>query len=141
MRVVTADPVGRRPRLPVATPRERHRAHVEALGLIATTLVIVLGIWLTYRQQLAEAAPDTDGAALVDLNHAAEAALVPALTAFATPAEREFAAHAVAARVSSRGPLTHVGALASISVPSAEVRADKRLTTLNARLGLQPQAT
>ena len=84
--------------------------------------MIALGLWLAYRQQLSEVGTASAGAALVDLNRAAGSALAPALTVFPTAAERDFAAHAIAARVDDKGPLTHVGALTSVSVSAAEVR-------------------
>ena len=137
MRVVTAEPARRTLPLQVA-PRERHRAHVEALALAVTTIVIAFGLWLACRQQLAEVAT---GAALVDLNRAAETAIAPALTVFPTAAERDFAAHAIVARVAGSGPLTHVGALTSVGAAVAGVRRDRRLATLNARLGSSSAAT
>ncbi len=137
MRVVTAEPARRTLPLQVA-PRERHRAHVEALALAVTTVVIAFGLWLACRQQLAEVAT---GAALVDLNRAAETAIAPALTVFPTAAERDFAAHAIVARVTGSGPLTHVGALTSVGAAVAGVRRDRRLATLNGRLGSSSAAT
>jgi cell division protein FtsW (lipid II flippase) len=134
MRVVTAEPARRTPAFRIA-PRERHRAHVESIALAVTTIVIAFGLWLACRQQLAELETATPGAVLVDLNRAAEGTIAPALTVFPTPAERAYAAHAVAARVSGTGPLTHVGALTSVTVAAAEVRKDRRLATWNARLG------
>ena len=38
-------------------------------------------------------------------------AIAPALTVFPTAVERDFAARAIVARVTGKGPLTHVGAL------------------------------
>ena len=137
MRVVTAEPTRRTLTLQAA-PRERHRAHVEAIALAVTTIVISFGLWLACRQQLAEVAT---GAALVDLNRAAEPAIAPALTVFPTAAERDFAAHAIVARVAGSGPLTHVGALTSVGAAMAGVRRDRRLATLNARLGSSSAAT
>ena len=43
MRVVTAEPARRTLPLQVA-PRERHRAHIEALALAVTTIVIAFGL-------------------------------------------------------------------------------------------------
>lgn len=133
MRVVTAEPArttfSRR-----VDPRERHRAHVESLALLATTVVVLFGLWLAYRQQLSEVEAGSTSAALVDLNHATESAIAPALTVFPTAAERDFAAHAIAVRVSSQGPLTHAGALTTVTVPIAAVQKDRRLAVLNGRL-------
>ena len=137
MRVVTAEPARRTLPLQVA-PRERHRALVEALALAVTTIAIAFGLWLACRQQLAEVAA---AAALVDLNRAAETAIAPALTVFPTAAERDFAAHAIVARVAGSGPLTHVGALTSVGAAMPGVRRDRRLATLNARLGSSSAAT
>ena len=136
MRVVTAEPARRTLALSLTiAPRERHRAHVEWIALAVTTIVIALGLWLAYRQQLSEVRTANAGAVLVDLNRAAESAIAPALTVFPTAAEREFAARAIATRVNDKGPLTHVGALTSVTVAAADVRKNRRLATLNARLG------
>ena len=136
MRVVTAEPARRTLALNLTiAPRERHRAHVEGLALAVTTIVIALGLWLASRQQLSEGQTSTAGGALVDLNRATESAIAPALTIFPTASEREFAARAIVARVNGRGPLTHVGALTSVTVAAADVQKDRRLATLNARLG------
>ena len=54
MRVVTAEPTRTTLALKIA-PRERHRAHVESLALAVTTIAVALGLWLAYRQQVAEA--------------------------------------------------------------------------------------
>ena len=140
MRVVTAEPARRSLAFRIA-PRERHRAHVESIALAVTTLVIAFGLWLAYRQQAAEVEPPAPGAVLVDLNRAAEGAIAPALTVFPAAAERAYAAHAITAGVSGKGALTHVGALTSITAVAGEVRKDRRLATLNARLGSSAAAT
>ena len=104
MRVVTAEPVRRTPALSLTiAPRERHRAHVESIALAVTTIVIALGLWLAW-QQLSEVGTANAGAALIDLNRAAESTLASALTVFPTAAKRDFAAHAIAARVNNKGP-------------------------------------
>ena len=78
MRVVTAEPPRRTLALNLKiAPRERHRAHVESIALAVTTIVIVFGLWLAYRQQLAEVGTTNGGAAVVDLNGAAESVLAP----------------------------------------------------------------
>ncbi len=136
MRLVTAEPARRTLALHLTiAPRERHRGHVEGIALAVTTIVIALGLWLAYRQQLSEVQSSSAGGALVDLNRASGSAIAPALTVFPAASEREFAARAIVARVGGTGPLTHVGALTSVTVAAADVRKDPRLATLNARLG------
>jgi cell division protein FtsW (lipid II flippase) len=77
----------------------------------------------------------------VDLHRADEGTIAPALTIFPTAAERAYAARTVTARVAGTGPLTHVGALTSIAAAADDVRKDRRLTALNARLGSSAAAT
>src|SRR5690349_3988536 len=102
MRVVTAEPARSTLALNLkVSARERHRAHVEAIALAVTTIAIAFGVWLAYRQQLAEVGTANPGAVVVDLNRATESALAPALTVFPTAAERDFAARAIVARVNS----------------------------------------
>ena len=132
MRVVTAEPTRTTLALKIA-PRERHRAHVESLALAVTTIAVALGLWLAYRQQVVEATA-ANATALVDVNHAAEQVIAPALTVFPSPVERDFAARAIVAHVNGKGPLTHVGALTTVSVAADDVRKDRRLATLQGRL-------
>ena len=90
MRIVSAEPVGggrgRR-----GHARERHRGHIECLGLVAVTIVLALGIWLTYARQLRELSPEP----AVDLNSVSDSqTLAPALHVLSTAEARESAARA-----------------------------------------------
>ena len=135
MRLVTADPVPR-PVLRRAPLRGGVRARIETLGLAATTAVCLFGLGLAARQQSAE----LRGAAVMDVNDPAAALTAPLAAVFSEPAERDWVAQAVRAHLVQHGPLTHVGALASIRVPAAEVRGNPRLAVLNARLAKNPAA-
>ncbi len=109
MRIVSAELVGQGR---LGRARERHRARIEGLALIVVTIVLALGIWLTYNRQIRELSAEP----VVDLNVVSDSqALAPALHVFATAAERESAARATLEWIRVRGPLTHVGALARVT--------------------------
>ena len=143
LRVVPADQAPRAWRR-VRTARDRQIAHLEGLALAAVIVVVLFGWWLAYRQH----APGLDAAAkgladgtLVNAETAAGAAAFgPAVAAFGTSTEREFAARAIAAHRNTAGRLTHTGALAAVRIPAEEIRRDPRLTVLSARLAASPGA-
>ena len=118
----------------------RRAARIERLGLGATTVVLTLGLWLTYDgQRFDVAATRVDLAAgrivnLADLEH--RDALIPALGMFHEPAERAAVARAIHERATNPAVprLEHVGALTGVTLPAARVRRDSRLTVLNERL-------
>ena len=89
MRIVSAPAETTRKRRAVSDDHER-TARFERLGLVVTSMVLVLGLWLTYAEQAATFRSfdaDLRSGAIVDLN---------------------------AARDAATSPITHVGALASI---------------------------
>lgn len=124
--------------------QQRRQARLEGFGLLATTLVAALGLWLTYRQQnpaLERVAEDLVHATVLNLSAAPAAEdLAPFLTVYPSTAERLFAARVAAQWLQDHGGVTHVGALARVSVPAARVRADRRQTLLNARLAVREGA-
>jgi cell division protein FtsW (lipid II flippase) len=146
MRVVAASRT-RRPELRPASATDRRAARIERLGLAAVTLVILLGGWLVYSEQVRTvegcraASGETTVAACVDLSAVHNASdVLPALRAFDQPAERAVIATAIASHLTAAGGhVDHVGSLASITIPAATVRAQPRLTHLNERL--QSRAT
>jgi cell division protein FtsW (lipid II flippase) len=120
-------------------PGSDRDARVERLGLAATSVVVALGLGLAYAGQTADIEA-CDGARspcvvnLSTLRHAAD--LAPWLTMFDEPHERDVVAQAI---VEQRGRpdasgIEHVGALAAVTVPAAQVRGDDRLVILNERL-------
>jgi cell division protein FtsW (lipid II flippase)/cell division protein FtsI/penicillin-binding protein 2 len=123
-------------------------ARFERLGLTVTSLVLLFGLWLTYAEQTAgfsTFATDVKNGALVNLSSIRdESALIPRLTMFPEPAEKAVVAAAVLRRVhgtTEAQPMTHVGALASVTLPASQVRSDPRLVSLNSRLEMRPGAT
>ena len=119
------------------TPAARRAANVELLGLIVCSAVILLGVLVATWGRLVQLQADDGGhEPTVDLRalHGA-AELVPFLTMFDGPAERQAVALPLYRRaVSDTPPLDHVGALADVTLEAAAVRADKRLVQLRARL-------
>jgi cell division protein FtsW (lipid II flippase) len=146
MRIATADlPARQRGRLsrPASAHHRRH-ARLELLGLAVVSVVIAIGFWTTYHRQssaLAAASQEMTAGALVQPGASAAAALAEKLTTFPSPAERQFAADAVTQVARERGTLTHVGALATITVPAHDVRGNQQLTTLRQRLAQHEDAT
>src|SRR4051812_29684877 len=134
MRIATADPPARRPRLlRRVDPRQRRHARLEFLGLAVVTIVIATGFWTTYQRQVSTFAAvnrDLTTGAVVQPGAAPPSALAEKLTMFPSVAERRFAADAVEQFVRDQGGLTHVGALAGITVPARDVKMRAQLTVL-----------
>jgi cell division protein FtsW (lipid II flippase) len=128
MRVVVAEPArpARARVLPQPDRDQRRLARLECLALIVTTAVLALGFWISYRQQSA-GMPDMlraiERGAIVDLSTAARGHdLANVLTVKPSGAERSAAARAVLRSLETNGPLTHVGALASLTMPGSRVK-------------------
>src|SRR5689334_19617371 len=138
MRIATADPPARPRRLlRRVDARQRRFARLEFLALAVVTAVITTGFWMTYqrqRQTFADVGAGLADGTLVQPGTSSTVAVAERLTMFAGPAERQFAADAVTQFGRERGGLTHVGALAAVTVPARDVRTNARLTTLRQRL-------
>jgi cell division protein FtsW (lipid II flippase)/cell division protein FtsI/penicillin-binding protein 2 len=143
MRVVTAAHRSRRFALRPATAADTRASRIERLGLTAVTLVIALGAWLVYGEQIRtvdacrSAAPAATGeTACVNLSTVRSASdLLPALHIFDDSAERMAIASAIASHLNARhAAIDHVGSLAAITMPAARVRAQPGLVHLNERL-------
>ncbi len=105
---------------------------------MVVTVVIAIGFWMTYDRQVSSFSAtnrDLTAGLIVHAGRADAAALAGKLTVFPSAAERTFAAEAVNRWIAEHGPLTHVGALASITVPARDVQNNKALTVLRERLG------
>src|SRR5918996_151226 len=102
MRIVNATPASTRP-WPVASAMEQRAPRLERLGLAVTSLVLVLGLGLTYVEQTATFGAAEAGLAngsLINLNAIRdESALIPHLTMFTERAEKAAIAAAVYRRV------------------------------------------
>ncbi len=136
MRVLVAAPEpGLRPRRSAAVIRT---ANIELLGMIACTLVVALGLALTYwgKARAGQATAPADAINVRELR--SPDALVSQLTMFQDPAEREAVAAALYRRATPPATLEHVGGLASVTIPADRIRKDGRLTTLRARLERRP---
>src|SRR5688500_18478561 len=99
-------------------------ARFERLGLTVTSLVLVFGLWLTYAEQtttFSTFGADLQNGTLVNLSSVRdESALIPRLTMFPERPEKAVVAAAVLRRVhgaTGAQPMTHVGALASVTLP------------------------
>lgn len=116
--------------------------NIELLGLVAASVVVVFGLVLTHAARtarLAEAAPPSGITALHALK--GPQALEPLLTMYPTEFERQAVAHALHQRaIAVDARLEHVGGLAEVSIPAAEVRGDSRYVQLRGRLDRRPEA-
>jgi cell division protein FtsW (lipid II flippase)/cell division protein FtsI/penicillin-binding protein 2 len=152
MRVVQAEPVRQWKIGRQFQPGDR-LARLERLGLAATSLVLLLGVWLTYQAQAypveicgtgaprataAQPGEERGSTCVVDLTTVQNArTLLPLLPFFGDETERRAAAGALFERIDPAvrvTPLEHVGALAGVTMPAETVRADRRLAVLNERL-------
>ena len=132
--------------LPAAIRRSVPIARIERLGLALSSLVVLLGVSLTYVGQtrgFEAVRRDVAGGRVINLESVTSgAALAPALRIFDQQAERTEVASAIVRRL--RAPeapaLTHVGGLAALTIPASTVRRDARLAVLNERLRAHPAA-
>ncbi|MGV3519846.1 FtsW/RodA/SpoVE family cell cycle protein [Luteitalea sp.] len=107
-------------------------ANVEALALAAASLVILLGLSLAAWGRLDGPATETQAVHLPTVTSAAD--LLPVLSMFDSGPERTAVSEHLYRRVTEAPPLSHVGALASVTLTPAEVQRDRRLTHARARL-------
>ena len=119
--------------LPVNRPAARRAATVELAGLTIGTLVVIFGLCLAVWGRLG--AVDTPAAPPVRLaDLAGPEALAPLLVTIERDTERLAIAERLHRRISDAdAPIEHVGALAGVTLTVAEVRADRRLVSLQAR--------
>lgn len=155
MRVISAAP---EPAFTAASSAPARAARIEFLGLLACSLVVLLGIWVTSWGRLAQ--PDVlppeassqasltpsaerTGRALIDLRRLeGPEGLLPLLTMFESGFERQAAADALYRRaIASTPPLEHVGGLAEVTLPASQVQGEPRFVRLNERLKRRPGRT
>ena len=143
MRIVQAERT-RGWNVPTAGSSGDPSARIERLALAATSLVVAFGLLLATHGQIATVQPCGDATvACVNLSTLRDAgAIAPRLTMYREPAERRAAAEAIAGALpgASGRPITHVGALAQVTVPAAVVRDHPRYAVLNERLRERPDA-
>src|SRR5918995_1846823 len=136
------------PRSPpaVRTQPATRSAHLESLGLLASTIVIVLGVTLAYLGKT-----DAGGDAAAGSSSGSPAAainlrqlhrpddLIPLLGMFESPFERRVAAVALYRRATAHDvPLEHVGGLARVTIPATHIGGDRRYVRLRSRLERRP---
>jgi cell division protein FtsW (lipid II flippase)/cell division protein FtsI/penicillin-binding protein 2 len=138
----------------IAPPRERALAataagaitrsgKIEMLGLAACSAVVAFGLLLTYSAKIARLTePEGRPASTLNLQRLnAPEDLIAFLTMFEDDRERLVVAGAVYRRAAAQTPpLEHVGGLASVTIPAADIERDPRLTRLRARLAQRPGA-
>ncbi|MGH9309247.1 MAG: FtsW/RodA/SpoVE family cell cycle protein, partial [Vicinamibacterales bacterium] len=127
--------------LPRDWPRTGIRAaNVELVGLLAASIVVLLGIVLTVSGRIARLDIDSPGPTRSLRQPGSPADLEPVLTMFGEPGERQAVARALHARATSaERPLEHVGGLAAVTLPASEIRKEPRYVELRARLARRPQ--
>src|SRR5690242_916327 len=133
MRIATADsPVRQTRARRRVDPRQRRHARLEGLSLAIVTLVVATGFWMTYSRQVStfdEVNRGLTTGALVVPGSSTPAMLADKLTTFPSEAERRFAADQANQFVAEHGRLTHVGALAGVTVAARDISRDARLAT------------
>lgn len=134
--VATRDPSS------AAEPRSTRRAaNVELLGVLACSAVVLLGLVLTYAGKTSRpAASDRGGVPVIDLRRLGGADdLLPLLTMFGQREEQYAVARALYQRATAeQPPLDHVGALAAVTIPAEELRGNRKLEVLRAKLERRP---
>src|SRR5947209_8686383 len=137
MHVITPDSP-----LPRRSIRPTRGAAVELLGLTASTAVVLTGLLLTYlgrTQALTDMRGDLARGSIVDLRRlSGPSDLSGRLTTFSSPFERDVVAAALYRRAMADPPIEHVGALADVTIPAADIRKDSRFAELRARLDRHP---
>jgi cell division protein FtsW (lipid II flippase) len=111
------------------------------LALAGVSLVIEIGFWITYARQAStfeEAGAAIAKGLAVNVGQANPPALAAQLSVFPSPAERTFAATRIKQWIAEHGPLTHVGMLASITVPAPSILENGGLSVLRTRLDQRP---
>jgi cell division protein FtsW (lipid II flippase)/cell division protein FtsI/penicillin-binding protein 2 len=119
----------------------RRAANIELLALLACSVVIALGLALTYFGRMARLDIDSsDRSGIIDLRRLKSASdLEPVLSMFEQPFERQAVARALYIRaVSDSPPLEHVGGLAAVTIPATTIRRDRRFVELRSRLTRRP---
>jgi cell division protein FtsW (lipid II flippase) len=141
MRVITT-PEARSAGAAMPARHAARHANVELLGLLAGSLVIALGLGLTYWGRIQQLGADERSGRLVNLQRLrGPEDLVPLLDMFESSHEKGTVAQALYRRPLAVSPkIDHVGALAGVSLPAADVRADKKLPRLRNRLDRRPDA-
>jgi len=141
MRVIA--PQQTRPISTVPDPAGGRSRHMELLGLAAGSAVVLMGVWLAYAGRVGRLVESEAGQAPVLNLHklAGPDDLVPLLTMYEDAGERGAVAQALYQRAAAdTPPLDHVGGLAAVSIPAAEVRNTARFVKLRARLVSRPDA-
>lgn len=141
MRVVSTTPAIGVQR--AGTEASDRAANIEFLGLLAGAAVILIGMWLTHWGRLQQYVAEPSPTQPINVRRIQSPdVLVPLLTMFDRPAERQAVARALYVRTSAETPpLEHVGGLARVTIPAAEIEADRRYVQLRARLQQRPGAT
>ena len=99
--------------------------NLEFAGLVFASLTLVCGIALVYsakRHAIAQAGQPLN---LRSVDRAEQ--IIPHLTVFASPYDREFAARKILARLREEGEIANVGALAAIPVTRRDLQLNRRL--------------
>ena len=119
-------------------------ANIEALGIVVCSIVVLFGLWLTAvgrREQLRAAGSPPVPVLNLRALHGPDD-LLPLLSMFESPAERQTAARLLYRRaVSDDPPLDHVGGLSAVTIGADEIRRNPRFIELRARLSRRPGAT
>jgi cell division protein FtsW (lipid II flippase)/cell division protein FtsI/penicillin-binding protein 2 len=124
----------------VRRPRPRLSFNIELLGLVATSISVLLGVLLVHAGKVARLDEVGGPAAVIPLYALKSPAdLDPVLTMFTSPVERQAVALALYRRATAEPPLDHVGALADVTIPTATThhlsRAD--IVSLKPRLAVR----
>lgn len=140
MRVISTAPAPALASVP--TQAARRAANIELLGLLACSVVLVLGLGVTYAGRIGQLEAASRSAQPLNLDRLrGPADLLPVLRMFEHAPEREAVAHALYRAITADAPpLEHVGGLARVSLPAAEIAGAPDFPYLYARLQRRPGA-
>ncbi len=122
--------------------RRVRASNLELLGLLVASAIVTSGLLLAYAARTVQIPATSPADGLVPLHRLSSATAIESLLIMYPSAyERQFVAGALYRRVMTEGPpLEHVGGLAAVTVPAAEITADPSLVQLRERLARRPAA-
>jgi cell division protein FtsW (lipid II flippase)/cell division protein FtsI/penicillin-binding protein 2 len=112
--------------------------NLELAGLLIASIVVTFGVLITVTARTARVDGGATSISLATVKAAPE--LEPALTVFESPGERAVVAGALFRRAGSEPRVEHIGALASVTIASDEIRRNPALVRLRDRLARRPNA-
>ncbi|BCS32197.1 hypothetical protein TBR22_A14070 [Luteitalea sp. TBR-22] len=133
MRII--DTAATRPSARRRHPRAHRAAATELLALVLASAVVTLGVALAVMGRLVPRAGAPAASPLLLADVRSPETLAPLLVSFDGPGERLAVAERLVRHLATHEVPSHVGALAAVTIPAADVRADRRFDAVRARVG------